>query len=108
MTPALTSPPSTGDLRDLRLHRLAQVCDCHHLILAFIAHPMVVSRHPCQVRYDESDDPANDLAQLVNVTDRHRRCTMCDLFCVTFYDVTLFDDVNIPIMGPNISWCDNK
>ena len=44
-----------------------------------LANPTIVtpqaSRHPCQVRYGESDDPVNDLAQLVNVTNRHRRCS---------------------------------
>ena len=44
-----------------------------------LANPTITTpqagRHPCQLRYGESDDPANDIAQLVNVTNRHRRCS---------------------------------
>ena len=44
-----------------------------------LANPTIIvppaRQHPCQIRYGESDDPANDLSQLINTTNRHRSCS---------------------------------
>ena len=41
-----------------------------------LANPTIITptatRNPCQIRYGESDDPANDTSQVINATNRHR------------------------------------
>ena len=44
-----------------------------------LANPIIIvppaRQHPCQIRYGESEDPASDLSQLINTTNRHRNCS---------------------------------
>ena len=45
-----------------------------------LANPTIIvptaNKHPCQIRFGESDDPENDLSQLINSTNRHRNCSV--------------------------------
>ena len=44
-----------------------------------LANPVIIpppnDRHPCQIRYGESDNPEQDLSQLINTVNRHRHCS---------------------------------